>query len=206
MKDVYLYNRLTEFINQTIDVNSVVTSANEVAEVLSVLSFDYYDQLIVGKENNSILIVNSSGFAFKFSYGKYFLNLVAISTISQETLKQAVKKKLKFQLSKNIFNKDYEIKESITNHQDLLEVTFEFRACTIGEYFDFNEQKCLPCQPGFYSFDKDFLEHSLCKSCTVENFNCYGSFNLTPKRHFWRITEESKNFLRCPSEKGLKKL
>ncbi len=180
-----------------------MTSTNRISDFFSVLSFDHYNQLITGQDNKYNLVTNSSGLTFTFSLNDNIPRLVGLAATSLEILMRSVRKKLNYRFEKNIFYKDYQIKkENLNNFENQLEVSFELRDCTTGEYFDFEELNCMPCQAGLYSFEKNFLEFSLCKSCVFENFNCYGGFNLTPKRNFWRKTEESTNFLRCPSKTG----
>lgn len=202
-KNITLFSPSTEYMNHSIAMKSTEISTNQISNLFSILSFDSYNQLVMGQKNLSFIEANSSDFLFNFALDNYFPYIETLSVSSQTTLKNSIGKILKFEFPETTFYNDSDILEKNSNQNiNILQISFKIRACIIGEYFDFKELKCIPCQPGFYSFQRNFLDYSLCTSCALENFYCYGEFNLSPKKGFWRFTEESTNFIKCPSHKG----
>ena len=185
-------------------MKSTILSTNQVNNLFSIFSFEDYNLFLMGERNKNFIEANSSGFLFAFALDRYIPYVNKLSISSHLILKDAVGKTLNFQFPEEIFYDDYQLQVEDNNikKDKILEVFFKLRDCTIGEYFDFNDLKCLPCQPGFYSFQKNFLDFSLCTSCALENFFCYGGFNLSPKKSFWRMTDTSTNFIKCPSQQG----
>ena len=108
--------------------------------------------------------------------------------IAQNTTKQ--QRNVAIEDLKNFFNKTDRLKYP-------LNITFSLKNCSKGEYLDPNTIKCQPCPSNFFSFDESFFEPSACSSCLQENFYCYGGFQLSPKKNYWRRDSYSTNFLRC---------
>jgi hypothetical protein len=81
-------------------------------------------------------------------------------------------------------------------------VTFRLRNCTIGEYFSLELLECFPCKSNFYSFRRNFMSPSTCEICENKPFYCYGGANLTIKASYWRFSDISNNFLKCPNKKA----
>lgn len=72
--------------------------------------------------------------------------------------------------------------------------------CKPGEIF--NQEICEPCPRN--SFYPKKIEDSIfkCINCNGNDiFFCYGSNFRSPKRNYWRSSNYSEKFLRCPSSK-----
>jgi hypothetical protein len=67
-----------------------------------------------------------------------------------------------------------------------------FRECVRGEYSV--AQSCDLCESGKYSLDPS----QECKLCPSEA-ECYGNFTIVPKKGYWRSSNISDSFYRCPN-------
>ncbi len=182
-------------INEQISIYELIKSM--LKERTIVLGFDYAQNIVMERlfENKTVL-VQSNGFQVKFKAKTFYYILESITPDSQEVIAENISKNLTFNLNSSLFF-DF-IKEEV------LFLTLSIRKCKIGEYYDVTSFFCLPCQPNTFLFLDEYLEASICKSCAGENFYCYGGFQISPKRQYWRKSENSTIFLRCPNEGILK--
>ncbi len=70
------------------------------------------------------------------------------------------------------------------------------RECKVGEYFN-QVGKCIWCESGFSL--TAMKEPGDCKPCDVEKASCTGGNDIGPKPGFWRPSNTSSNFMRCPN-------
>jgi hypothetical protein len=72
------------------------------------------------------------------------------------------------------------------------------RECQIGEYFS-QIGKCIWCdQAQGYSLDQ-MREPGDCKPCPSDKADCSGGNEIGPKPGYWRPSNTSSNFMRCPN-------
>ncbi len=163
---------------------------------------DEFDQIAPGdiKFNKKMILYNDLEYHFRNE--REFLCLEKIMPSDLQTAQRAALiPEISIKFSSNIF-----LNESNTLSKELeekLEVNFTIRKCQIGEYFSADNMECLSCEPNFFSFTENFLEPSSCKTCSQENFFCYGGFNVTPKSGYWRRSYKSTNFIKCTIESGM---
>lgn len=108
---------------------------------------------------------------------------------------KGVFKRLQFPI-KSEFN--YRIWLEGGRQADYLQLSLSFRDCNLGEILTDSFQ-CQPCKEGTFSFQKEFLIVSeKCQLCLDSNpFYCLGGNDLRPRAGFWRLSNESTNFLKC---------
>ena len=88
------------------------------------------------------------------------------------------------------------LSHSIIPSSSFLNVSF--RQCQLGEKLTKNFA-CEPCPPEKYSLQKDFQTTPTdCLQCKNLEFSCGGGFNLTPNPGYWRYSNFSTNFMKCP--------
>lgn len=82
--------------------------------------------------------------------------------------------------------------------ESYLQLKLSFRDCILGEILTENFE-CQPCEEGTFSFQRDFFVVSeKCQLCLESNpFNCLGGNDLRPRAGFWRLSNDSTNFLKC---------
>ena len=80
-----------------------------------------------------------------------------------------------------------------------LELKISIRNCKIGERF-LQDLVCEECFRSTYSFERNFKKLTeFCRDCEKMQFNCFGGFNLTPKKSYWRFSSKSTKFFECPN-------
>ena len=170
--------------------------------------FDSFDQDAFGIEilrppffKNASRTIRISNFDLHFSFTSQFPQLTALSSVDINELSKQINSENSISIPVTALlysdQEDYQLFEKKN-----LNLIFKFRKCTRGEYFELKTLECLACEENFYSFDMEFLEPSFCRSCSLESFNCYGGFNLTPKASYWRWSYWSTNFIKCPNSEG----
>lgn len=71
------------------------------------------------------------------------------------------------------------------------------RTCIMGEYFTSNG-KCIYCEAGVGYSVVVMTEPGSCKECPTERAYCEGGANVGPKPGYWRVSNMSSDFLKCP--------
>ena len=75
-------------------------------------------------------------------------------------------------------------------------LNIEFRPCLTGEsYTELGE--CIECSSGSYLLYAP-SEPTECTECLTLKTTCYGGNNIGPKPGYWRKSNETDLFLKCP--------
>lgn len=85
------------------------------------------------------------------------------------------------------------------NRNNSLILNMKFRNCVVGERLT-DDRTCDPCPINTYSFVTDFSQGTTpkCHTCDEStNFYCFGKNFLTSKKGYWRLNENSTNFIKC---------
>ena len=93
------------------------------------------------------------------------------------------------------------ILDGISDKNPDLDIQFEIEACKNCDVF--YGMNCIPCPINtFYPLNDLSGSSFQCPACNkIYNFNCYGSDQRSPKKNYWRLSQNSNSFLRCPSSK-----
>eukprot|EP01016_Furgasonia_blochmanni_P025084 TRINITY_DN27059_c0_g1_i1.p1 TRINITY_DN27059_c0_g1~~TRINITY_DN27059_c0_g1_i1.p1 ORF type:complete len:601 (+),score=62.95 TRINITY_DN27059_c0_g1_i1:662-2464(+) len=78
-------------------------------------------------------------------------------------------------------------------HQYQDSVLINFRPCIEGEE-PINDRLCFGCPKNKYSL----TNFSVCSPCNQEVMICQGGNRIAPNNSYWRYSEETDNFLKCP--------
>ncbi|TNV88247.1 hypothetical protein FGO68_gene13755 [Halteria grandinella] len=85
---------------------------------------------------------------------------------------------------------------------DTSTIDFDFnvtlRECEIGEYFT-EVGKCIKCDAAQGYSLKQMVEPGDCEACPSDKAECSGGNDIGPKPGYWRSSNTSDNFLRCPN-------
>jgi hypothetical protein len=93
-------------------------------------------------------------------------------------------------------NKDF--KEKLAIDQIDFELDVGLRECKVGEYFN-AVGKCIWCDPNQGYSLVAMKEPGDCKKCDSEKATCTGGNDIGPKPGYWRPSNSSSNFMRCPN-------
>jgi hypothetical protein len=79
-----------------------------------------------------------------------------------------------------------------------LNITTSIRKCVAGEELTV-DNRCVACPPGFYQyFDPEKV--TPCKQCPKDANCSSGKAMVYPKPGYWRSTNISENFIKCPNQ------
>ncbi len=186
-------------MNSLIIKNSLPLGKNLIECPFEIILTDTYDQIAVGDFFFQEISLKFDEIEYQFKIEKKFLCLKKVLPLNLQSAQRAVSKEIYLRINPELFLKETGL---LLESKSSLDVRLSLRKCQIGEYFSIDRMECLPCDPNFFSFSENFLEPSSCHSCSRENFNCYGGFNLTPKAGFWRMGYKSRNFINCVVKAG----
>jgi len=90
-------------------------------------------------------------------------------------------------------------------HFDISAIEFDFlvdlRNCSRGEKFT-TLGKCIWCDASMGYSLVNMTEPGDCRACPNDKALCTGGYNIGPDPGYWRSSEYSTNFLRCPNPKA----
>ncbi len=168
---------------------------------------DYFGQYMkdIDSFQNTNKLFGDEEFLAKFSIVKGSFCLSDVTLFSED-------KRFRFQENSSFtifLLSDDILSPTVTNFsidrlssQQNFTIKISFSHCSIGEYLDSQDMLCKPCQTNFFSFSLNIIKPSSCINCESFNFFCYGGNQLSPKQGYWRLNEQSINFLRCPTRQG----
>ncbi|TNV74981.1 hypothetical protein FGO68_gene13540 [Halteria grandinella] len=81
------------------------------------------------------------------------------------------------------------------NASNSLDISFNLRACLIGEAM-LSNGKCALCEQGTYLLQASD-EPGFCRKCPSLEAECFGGSAIFPKSGYWRSSNESDNFIKC---------
>ena len=187
-------------------VNNIISGFSYSKCIAKIYGVDYYNQIMLRTNENLLKNlkykeiemdgepknISEIKYQDKFvdlinnKYGLYIHKegYICIQSISRNLL--PLKKKYMLIIEKNKFSN--------------LTLEFSLRPCIIGESLT-SKFTCEECLKNTFSFKRiinDF-PHT-CLNCFGENFFCHGGNRLSPKPGYWRLSNKSFQFFKCPKK------
>lgn len=181
---------------KSLEIDNVISGGNYSYCLVTIVGFDYYGNIGLNlDEDDDFYKVGSLQFRQQLPN----LNKTRLSN----TIKLSSKRgnHCLSQITRNELPVNESFKyEIIFNRTRKLILSLKFRNCLIGERLT-DHFECHSCEPGFYSFQTDFNQPSVCLTCTPDQFFiCLGGDRLMPLLGYWRSDKYSMNFLRCNND------
>lgn len=179
-----------KFVSTSYTINDI-QSGNDYSECLSIVAgSDVYANVVYNTDENyfpNVTIIQAS----QLEYGNRF----SYSLKNGFMCFNGTFKRNQLPIQNSFFYHVY-FKNQTDPH---LTLKLNFRDCVVGERLT-DDRTCDPCPINSYSFVTDFSlgtteKCHVCDESLV--FYCFGQSHLTSKKDYWRLNENSTNFIKC---------